>query len=245
MADQAADPAALEAEGNPELEAQRPDWLPDNFKDEQALLSSYREAESALKRAQQEAQAERAAREALEEQQQEAFQAQQYQTQQDDIFSRIEQAREMGDIRAEETLRMQALAASLAPMLQQNKQPALAPEFVADYADKTLAGKYGDWDSYKSRAAQWAADTGLINDEAAGNPSLLAQRLEYAYQAIKGQDVVANPQQFAQQQHDLSQEKLQAQTLAGTNGRPAPADDNVVRWQEIANAPTRNYGDLF
>lgn len=244
MAEQTGDPT-LEAEGNPDLEAQpeRPEWLPENFKDEQALLSSYREAESALKRAQQEAQAERAAREALEEQQAEALQAQQWQVQQNDIFAQIEQAREMGDIRAEETLRLQALTSSLAPLLQQKQAPALAPEFVADYADKTLAGKYGDWDNYKSRAAQWAADTGLINDEAASNPSLLAQRLDYAYQAIKGQDVVANPQQFAQQ--NLSLEKQQAQTLAGTNGRPASPDENVVRWQEIANAPTRNYSDLF
>lgn len=239
MAEQVQDSTPKEGEDNPDLEApKRPEWLPENFENEQALLASYRESEAALKRVQQDLHTERSAREAMEQQQAEAQQQTQYQAQQNDLAARLEQAREMGDIQTE--LAINAYVAQQAALqafqqAQAGPQQTLPAEFVADYASNAVARQYQDWDQYKDRAAAWLGQNDyLVTDEVASNPALLAQRLDIAYKAVKAEDLLSG--KLPEQAPNLSQQKMQAQTMSGAGTRqPAPTSNE--EWaREIAEA---------
>lgn len=227
MSHSAVDPAEQD---NPDLEAQqqpeRPDWLPDNFNDPRDLVKSYEHARAEMTRAQQEAAAERQARENYEqiiaEQQAERQQYQQQQHTQD-IYAQIEQAREVGDIRAETNLQAQLVAQQLQQQYQQQQQPALPQDFVADYADKALAATYPDWQEHRANAVSLIqANQFLLPDDATTNPASLAKALDIAYRAVKADAVAASPPQ----PNDLTQQKLAAQTISGAGVRqPAPTDN--------------------
>jgi hypothetical protein len=117
------------------------------------------------------------------------------------------------------------------------------PEFVADYADKSLAAKYADWESYKDRAAGWLAQNSyLITDEVAANPNLLAQRLEVAYKAVKADDLIAGNIPAAGP--DTSAAKQAAQTMSGASVRQPTQADDAAAWAKIAGAGSPSYAAL-
>jgi hypothetical protein len=222
---------------NPELEAaapERAEWLPSNFNDPADLAKSWKDTQGELTRAKQEAASARAALDALQAERQQAAEQQQHAAQQNDLVARYEQAVESGDYATQLAIQgyvAQQAAQQVVPQAQQ----ALPPEFVADYADKAVAAKYGDWDAYKDRAAGWLAQNSyLITDEVVGNPNLLAQRLDVAYKAVKADDLIAG--NLPAQATDLSAVKQAAQTMSGASARQPSQPEEAEAWGRIANA---------
>jgi hypothetical protein len=232
---------------NPEPEAERPEWLPVNFNDPADLAKSWKDGQAAKTRAEQEAASLRSQLESIEAQQFEAQQQQQSYQQQNDLVARLDQAREIGDTQTELALMAYVAQQAAAQAVPQAPAQTLPAEFVADYASRAVAEKYDDWDSYKERAAQFLSQNSyLISDEVASNPQLLAQRLDLAYTQVKAADLLsgAAPAAAAAQQAEAQrQAKLDAQTLHGANGRPAPVTENP--FQEVMNAKTMTVRDLF
>jgi hypothetical protein len=230
---------------NPDLEAappERPEWLPANFNDPADLAKSWKDSQAALTRAQQDAAAARAALEAREAEAQHAQQQQTQAAQQNDLVARYEQAVENGDYATQLAIQ-QYIAQQEAQRAVPQTQQTLPPEFVADYADKSLAAKYADWDSHKDRAAGWLAQNSyLITDEVAANPNLLAQRLEVAYKAVKADDLIAGNIPAAGP--DTSAAKQAAQTMSGASVRQATQTDEAAAWAKIAGAGSSSYSAL-
>lgn len=241
MAEETAD-SGLEGQNNPDLEAQqpdRPDWLPANFNDPADLAKSYTEAQAAKTRAEQRAAALEAQIAGIEAERIEAQQTQQAAAQQNDLVARIDQAREIGDTQTELAL-MAYIAQQAAAQAVPQQQQALPAEFVADYASNALARQYGDWDAYKDRAAGWLAQNSyLVTDEVAGNPQLLAQRLDVAYKAVKAEDLIAG--NIPAQAPDLSQQKMVAQTMSGAGARQPSPDEAAQLWDRIRSAETGGF----
>lgn len=224
MAENADLAAQTGEQGNPG-EAERPSWLPDNFENEEAFAKSYKELERSFHQTRTELKAQQEKFEEFVAEQQTTQQQYQQQVQQQDIFAQIEQAREMGDIRAETTLQAQLVAQALQPVLQQYQQPAqagLPPDVVATMAESQIVAKHPGWNDFREQAAEWLRENDyLMTDEALGNPNVLAQRLDIAYKAV-------NPNWGAEPQaaQDLSSAKQQAQTMSGAGQRqPAPSDN--------------------
>jgi len=242
----ATDPAE---QGNQDGEAQRPEWLPENFDSPESFAASYKEAQRKITE-------ETTARKALE---------QNYA----DLSSEIEQLRaqfqqpqqpqyDANDIAAQyglepEQLQLMAqLANEAADMrmkqFQQSSQPIQESQasLVASYARNEVAGKYPDFVQHAEGIANlFQEKPWLYPEDAVTSPQKAVDAIETAYNLVKYQSINSQAAQENTTAEQLMERmKLQAQSAQGADGRPAPVDPLENRWAEIQNAPTRSYADV-
>lgn len=230
----------LEAADNPE--AERPEWLPENFKSPEDLARSYSEAQRKITELAQE-------KKGLEESVQtlasqfEEFTAQQNRPDLNAVYSQWNEMFENDPI----STMAQIAQATAQQVLQSQKQPSAVdqnlPAIVASLADQQLDRQFEDWGHYREKVTELIANDPVYNrEDLYANPEVAARTLTTAYQVAKAQDILANATSAEQQQNDSRLMKLNAQSAVGASSRPAPADDWQTRWAEIQNAQSGKLG---
>ena len=221
--------------------ADRPEWLPENFKSPEDLAASYRESQRKIT---EEATARRNLEQLVAQQQAalESMQAQQQQPEADP--NEWYTAFEADPIGTAKALAEQAARDAVAAYAQQNQQQTQGiqgsqAEIVAGLAYRALEDKYGQLtEEQKGEMAKVATERPyLIPQEAVQSPQKLADALEIVYKlAVPNPDPQVNS---ADLQRTM---KLQAQSATGAGGHLSPADEAAQRWQEIAGASTGKLG---
>ena len=238
-------------------EQDRPEWLPDKFKDEQAFAHAYEQAERELSSTKEDLARLREQFEQLAEQQQYAQQQQQpgYQQQQydpaaDPLLNALAAAYENGDMHQVAILNA-SIASQVAAEAARQQVAQQAPAVQDDTNDRVFAllteqqleQRYGPvWDSVKADVAEYVqGHPWLIPDTkdpvVAANAFADVTDLVLARRADTGQ-----PAQQPVDQLSLSrQQKLQAQSLTGggvrTAGGLSPKDELVAQMRQV-----RSYG---
>jgi hypothetical protein len=232
----AEDPAQQD---NPE--ADRPEWLPENFKTPEDLASSYRESQRKIT---EETTARRNLEQLVASQQAQIEQIQAAQAQPEPDQNDWYQAYEQDPIATQRALAEQAARDAVAAYAQQ-AQPQTQQvqgsqaEIVASLAYNALEDRYGKLtDEQRNEMARVATERPyLIPADAVASPQKLADALDVVYQLA-----VPNPSPATSQEDLMRTMKLQAQSANGAGGHLSPADEAQQRWQEITNASTGKLG---
>lgn len=242
------DPA--EGSDNPE----RPSWLPENFKDEEAFATSYKELQRKLTE-------ESTARSALEQNygeltaQVERIQSQQTQQSQvgaaDPYIAAYETAMENGDYKTAlgiqtqlAQMAAQATVQSALPQVQQQYQTVedATSNQIAAYAAFQLESQYGEAfmneDTRRAMGELIAKSPHLIPEEAKFNVDVARQSLDNVFKlATFGKNTAAQTSSSA-----TAEMKTLAQTASGAGGRAVSPDEAKAEWDAIKAAnPTTYY----
>lgn len=232
-------------------QVERPEWLPENFKDETAFAESYKELQRTLTtRAQREKELEQQVghyESLLAAQQNTATPTTQYDPNADPLIVAYETAMENGDYRTALAIQAQVGQAAAQNVVQQalpqvQQQYAQSAEaqaaLVADHAWNNLKGRYGD-DLEQNRdkiAEVIQAQPWLIPDAAQRDPAVATSAIENVYKIV-------NPGAFVQGQPvDMTAAKLAAQGLPGAAGRPPSPDAQKAEWDAIRKAAQNDPG---
>lgn len=245
MSDDPKDPA--EGQDNPE--EVRPAWLPENFKEPEALVESYKEAQRKITELTGQVKTRdenlQSFSERLEQIEAETSRQSQ-QTQQYDFQAAYDRAYEEGDTRAIIALNAQLAQAAAEQAFQklQPQQPASNDsnsEIVAKLAEAEVRARYGDWDDYREKIADTIkAQPWLLPDEALSSPRRLEAAFDNVYRIVKFDDqgTAGQGNQAAELQRQM---KLQAQSAVGAAGRPGSPDSDKEAWERIKAARPKNY----
>lgn len=229
---------------NPE----RPEWLPEKFKDPADLAKSYQEAERRITEL---AQQKAAADETIQTfaSQFEEMQARQNQPQADPTQVN-NQWQEMYDNDPFGTMVLlnRQLAQENAEALRQDiqnlskTQQQTVQETIGANAERTMQDRFSDWDEVKPEVVEELGKNPLFSDESPVWRTLAgtSAALEQAYQNVKSRSQSADDQ--LPSARDM---KLNAQGLQGSGGRPAAEDDAQAAWDRIKNANVGSYADLM
>lgn len=238
-------------EGQSGEEAQRPEWLPDKFENEEAFAKSYSELERKLSQQGEE-------RSALESQLEDLYgrvqtmeatqtQTPQYDPSQDPMLLAYEQAMENGDYRAALAIQVGINQAAVRQAMEGAKpeQPERDYEswaFVAEQTAMQAVGGQDEWLKYKERVAEESASENFdgLSAQQAG------AKLARIYKMVKAEDVLDNQQTQAEQQAEADrQAKIQAQSLQGASGRPGqPTKDEAAIAEIVKAAREGSYDSL-
>lgn len=233
----AEDPAQQD---NPE--ADRPEWLPENFKTPEDLASSYRESQRKIT---EETTARRNLEQLVASQQAQIEQIQAAQAQPEPDQNDWYQAYEQDPIATQRALAEQAARDAVAAYAQQ-AQPQTQQvqgsqaEIVASLAYNALEGQHGKLSQeQRNEMAQIIAERPyLIPNEALASP----QKLHEAYDVVYKLSIADKAPPATSQEDLMRTMKLQAQSANGAGGHLSPADEEQQRWQEITNASTGKLG---
>jgi hypothetical protein len=228
--------------------AERPEWLPDNFRTPAALLDSYEELQRAFHQRSQELADTRRELDDLEE------------------FNQLDsgEGADPDASRAEALSRLQALAHDAASrtihrilddpaarQLQAGAEGMYAeldrnadPDFLASASDRVMADRYGvNWLAAKPAVAEVLEELPhLIPDEGATFPMILTG-LDNAFQVAQGRAAQQHLTEI-QRAEQMRLAKQRAQTLSGAAGRPAPLDDDEEFFQRIMAARGQSYAAM-
>lgn len=232
------DPALEEGQDNPE----RPEWLPENFKTPEDLLSSYKESQRKITEQAQQLRSQEESISTLSDQW-EQFQAQQNQPDPNEINAYWEEQIATNPLQAMAAI-AEASAQQALKQYQQQSQPGIKPEeFAAYVAENTVSAKYQDFGDLRDKISEEIQSNPLYhNDSIWVNPDLATRALTEAYTAVKAREVLAGNDVAQQQLADTRAMKLQAQSAVGASGRPEPASSDADEWARIrAAAPKRYY----
>jgi hypothetical protein len=263
MADTAAQKAAQRAQIGVELpdppepqeqafeppEPDRPEWLPEKFKDGSEFAKSYAELETELRTR---AESQKALEQRLDAMQatMEAFEAPQQQLQPQpvaEVQQQLMQAFEsdpvgtmifLANAAAQETLSQ--YTAQQQPQQYQAQQ--MQGELMADNASRLLETRYPDWREYEQQVGSMIEQNpNLLPEEVLGSLEGTASALEAVYKQAKYEDLVA---QLEQQRTGVEsgQMKRQAQTVTGASGRaPEPSDVDIKMAELLAATKGASY----
>lgn len=136
---------------------------------------------------------------------------------------------------AEEKLR------AVTPQIRQATDPLAEQQnyVLAQLTDDLVARQVPDWDEYKSKVGNFIEDNPyLLPPNALTDPQTASKALVSAYKAFRYDELNNQSQSQAEQLAAAQrQAKLQAQTLAGSPGRPEPQDGDKELWERVVNAP--------
>ena len=223
----------------------RPEGLPDNFKDVQALASSYQELQRKLT---EEAQN----RSAIEQNYSDlAAQFTEYQTAQpdpNDVRSQIESMWENDPLAAVAYLVQQGVQQGLKQTEKRSEEilnPALQTQYqiIAAHADQAMSNAHEDWQGqYSEKVADAIREKPwLLPEQALNSPQATTQVLESLYKMVKADDIISgNTQAVAQSEQDR-QRKLAAQSAQGSGGRQPTADEQQAEWERVKQADSKPY----
>jgi hypothetical protein len=237
----------------PELELpERPEWLPEKFKDVDEYNNSYRSLEEEL-RQRGVTQNEQAAqidelRGVVEALQQPQYQQPQYQNQQQ-LQEQLLTAYEADPIGTMIFLSQQAAQQAAQQAIQgyqqqyqpqQQQQQVMAGELMASQAERVLEARYQDWNEYAPKVGDLLEkNQHLLTPETLTSVEDTARVLEAVYKQVKYDDVVS---QLESNGNDQTRMKEQAQTVSGGAGRPGqptPEEEKISRL--IAAAKNTSY----
>ena len=233
-------PAPIELE-TPEPE--RPEWLPEKFKDEKEFAESYRNLETEI-RTRAETQKEMEARLDGLTQLVENFQPQQQQAQQDpqQMNEQLMSAFEQDPVG---TMIFLANAATDQRMLQYQQQQMpqhaqqqqLQGELIADNASRVLSSRYGDWKEYEGKVGEMIErNPSLLPPELLTSLDQTSDRLDALYKQAKYDDLVQQLEAAQNGNGSTTQMKRQAQSLGGNGGKPAQPSDVDVKMDQLLAA---------
>lgn len=240
----------------------RPDWLPENFANPEALLASYKELQGAHTRVSQEKAAiednyaDIASRlDEIAAQQQQTPQQQQYVNPNDQLQALADQfgvepevvstAAYIAQQTAQEIFKQQQEASKGQNELQLQ---ALRGNAIT-LAKNKLEAVYPDWSTVQDQVAEVVQNNPhLISDNDLLSPEAIFDRFSSVYKQVKYDELVNGASsEGGSQQPDLAalmeRMKLQAQTASGASGRPDSIADEKASWEAIKNAAPKNYYD--
>lgn len=235
---------AIEVEGTPEPQAPaRPEWLPQNFKDEEAFAASYKEAERKIRE-----QGEKLRE--LEEQNHE-WQEWAQQQQRPAALDPAQQIAEIWDDPDRQPMLILEMAQRLAQMegqLQQHAQRGPDPtvtQITADYAENRMRSQHEDWDTYRDQIAELVqSNPHLLGSGDSMTLEQATSGLELAYRAVKGHVLSTAGGQAADDAAEAARlAKEQAQTMSGGSSRPATQTADEQYWAAVRAASRGSYGD--
>lgn len=209
----------------------RPDWLPENFKDEAAFAASYKELERTLTQSREEIGRLQEQYELLAEQaqQQPRQQQPQYDPNADPMLNAYAQALEAGDYQQAAILNAAISAQVAQAAAQQHLQQAqqvqpqdaeAADRVFALLTDQQLAARFGDeWDTLKEGVADIVqAKPYLLPDTR--DPVAAADALADVANMVRANQLLSSREETtAAQQAASRQQKLLAQTMTGGGTR--------------------------
>ena len=214
----------------------RPDWLPSNFQKPEDLVKSYTHATQKITEQGQKLSALESRLEEIQSSQTQR-QEQQYSN---DLEQQLIEAYESGDGRAIAAANAFLIQQALAPVTQKIESisiPAPVPtELVADYARRTVAGRFSDWDETEPKIAEVIQANPILQQMVGdtANPKGIADALETAYKLAKYETGQTVQTQAAEQLGELARQvKNQAQTMTGTNS----ATEQKSYWDMVAEQP--------
>lgn len=226
------------AEQDPSLEAdnpegQRPEWLPENFKNPEDFAASYKESQRKITELAQE-------KKGLEESinllssQFEQFTAQQSQPDPDTVRSQWYEQFE-ADPLATMTQIAQLTAQQIVQQSQQSQAGIKPEDFAAYVAEQQVSSRYQDFDELRPQITELLSSDPLFQSDAIwADPQTATHALDRAYQTVKAQELLSGNQIAQQQLADSRAMKLGAQSAQGASGRQeAPAIDE---WEAVKNA---------
>jgi hypothetical protein len=206
----------------------RPDWLPANFKDPAELAKSYGELQSKMTRDSQELAQTKETLEAVLESMQAQPEPQQQQYDPNDLQTAWDQ-NPIGVVALLAQQAAQAERAAWEKEQQTQQQQAQEGHFqiLEQAAENLVASRVEEWDAYKEKVgARLQANPDLLPQSALTSPASLAKALENAYKIERYEENLVNPEKtLAMQAEEQRLAKLQAQTNAGSGGRPEPAGE--------------------
>lgn len=240
---------AVEAQQEPEEQVEdRPEWLPEKFKDPSEFVTSYKSLEDEL-RSRGESQKELENRiqnlttlvEGLGVQDQPQHQDTTQVNEQllaayeaDPIGTMVFLAGQVAD------QRYQAAQQQQQPHLQAQQQ--LQGELIATTAERVLEAKFDDWKEYGPRVGEAIEkNPSLLPADALQSVDRTTSTLEAIYKQVKYDDLVAKIEK-GEFSGDNTKMKQQAQTTSGNTGRPGQAsetDEKINRL--IAAAKNTSY----
>jgi hypothetical protein len=233
-------------------EPDRPDWLPEKFKDPGEFAKSYAELETEL-RTRAEAQKEMADRLDSMQSLMEAMSVAQPQQPQAPPTSEMELREQLNAAYEQDPVgtmlflanaaaqnQWQAYAQTQAPERYQAQQ--MQGELIADNASRLLETRYPDWRDYEQQVgAMIEANPGLLSPETLNSLDATAQALEAVYKQAKYDDLVAQLED-SRNGVETSQMKRNAQTMSGAAGRaPEPSEVDVKMAELLAAAKGSSY----
>jgi hypothetical protein len=245
-------PVEVPEEQAPEVEvADRPEWLPDKFKDVDEYNNSYRNLEEELRQrgvtqneqAAQIEQLQNMVAEMQPQQQQQQYQDPQHFQEQlmtayeaDPLGTTIFLQNQAAEQAVER--RFQQYMAQFQP--QQQQQQIMAGELMAANAERSLEARYSDWGEYAPKVGDiLERNQHLLTPEVLTSMDETARVLEGIYKQVKYDDVV---NQLESASNDQTRMKQQAQTVSGGAGRPgqpSPEEEKINRL--IAAAKNTSY----
>lgn len=249
MAEAAVDPQ----QGNNPDEPTRPDWLPENFDNPEALVKSYQEAQNKIREqgTQLNALNENYASlsDQLEQIQAAQQQPQQFGQQNDAYVEQLNDLFATNPAAAAALVSQQIVQQQLqqqSQQWQQQWQPNQDAQaaIVADLAYNSLASRYGDdFEQHRDQMHELIqTQPWLIPDSAQTDPRAAAAAIENVYKLVNPGafvPVVEHPQD----QLNVTAMKQAAQSAQGAGGRPLSPSETEEEWAKIkAAAPPSYYG---
>ncbi len=230
---------------NPGGEAQRPEWLPDNFTRPEDLVKSYQESQRKISE-----QGQRLA--AIEENYNDLLERMEAQPQRPAVDPNSERERLMEAFESDPIGTMafvaQQVAAQQVGQFAQQTQQQLAPqksaqaEIIADFATRELGTRYSDFEAYQEKMADKIREQPwLYPEDQITTPAQAAGVLDNIYKMVKAEDLMSGStiaNQVAQQQ---AQAKQLAQTASGAGVRPPSPDDDKAYWDRVKAAGPKPY----
>lgn len=229
---------------NPKEEVEvRPEWLPENFADPEALVKSYQEAQRKISELGEKAKQVDVLEQNLNDLVMQFEQSQQTQPQfdQNTAQERLLEAYESDPIGTIAYLAGQAADARVSEALK-SQQAQVGPlaqsqsALVADTAFRALEAQYPNVKDHQEQMLDvLKAQPWLFPEEAKTSHILAQQSLETIYKLV-------NPSDFVEQQSlNTTDMKRQAQTMTGAGARPPAPDEDKAYWERIKSAGSTGY----
>jgi len=227
---------------------QRPEWLPEKFKDEAEFASSYRSLEDELRRRAEEQNRMSAQLEQLTEMVEESRtqQVQQPPQNEQQLREQLQVAYENDPIGTMAYLAQQYATQTIEQRfaeMQSTNRPALQQQaeqqnqLMAMTVDRALGDKYDDWGKYKDKvASEIERDPALLAQEYLTSPDLTMRQLERIYENVKARDVLEAAQAGNFVTNELRGMKERSQTLSGSGQRPGEKTDDEEHIERLMAA---------
>lgn len=232
--------ADLEVTPPDNQEPQRPEWLPDNFKDETAFAASYKELQRTLT-----ARSEREKELENQVSNYETILAQQQQAQQPANTDWLYQQHESDPVGTTAWMIQQGIQAALSNAVGDQLKPVVQTQntLLAQQTDAILAQQVPDWAEQKPNVVEYVKQNPyLVSENAFSDPNTAANAMLAAYKAMNYDAREAQSQSQAEQyKAEMETLKQQAQTQSGAPGRPEPTDADKDYWDSVVNAKTNRY----
>lgn len=230
---------------------ERPEWLPEKFKDPSELASSYKSLEDEL-RQRSEAQKRlenqvNALTEAIESLSDQPSQPTPGVEDSGDYREQLMAAYENDPLGTIAYLAQQYASQTFDQRFQQIQQensPAAQAQaeaqnqLLAMSVDRALGETYSDWGQYKERIAEEIqADNTLLPPTALQSPEQTIRALSRVYENVKARELLAQAENGQYVQNQMTQMKRQAQTTTGNTtrpGEPSAEDEKFARLIEAA-----------